>query len=115
MDFDSTQVDIVFEPDNSPGRECAVVTIFDDAILEDKEDFLVELTSADPDITILDPRMINVAILDNDGINSLSTATIANYVVYISFTHLSRQPLLLVWKWQNTLLLKVDQEFLKCV
>ena len=67
MDFDSTQVDIVFEPDNSPGRACTVVTIFDDTILEDMEDFLVELTSTDADITILDPRIINVAILDNDG------------------------------------------------
>ena len=70
IDFDSTQVVIVFEQDNSPGRECAVITIYNDAILEDKEEFLVKLTSPDPDVIVLDPRIINVAILDNDGINS---------------------------------------------
>ena len=78
-DFNSTGVDIVFESNNSPGKECTTVTVFDDTILENVEEFLVVLASPDPDVTVLDPSIINVSILDNDGMNSLSHNGIAEF------------------------------------
>lgn len=47
-------------------RECAVVSIIDDVILEPTEIFIVDLTSSDGDVIVSSPQQAVVSILDND-------------------------------------------------
>ena len=46
-----------------------VVSIFDDGILEDDEDFILIITSSP--IPVVDPFETNVTILDDDGKNKM--------------------------------------------
>ena len=52
---------------NSTSRVCVDIPIEDDDISEDPEDFPVVLTSDDPDVTSMMPR-VNVTIVDNDEV-----------------------------------------------
>ena len=49
-------------------QQCVSVGIVDDTIFEDNEIFTAVLTTADPQVTVLDPPSAVITILDNDGI-----------------------------------------------
>ena len=71
VDFGGAAVDFTFGPGVS--RLCVEVTIEDDDILEDEEDFFATLTTTDPDV-ILNPDEARVVITE-DPMDSKSYCT----------------------------------------
>lgn len=55
--------------DGSNSEACANITIIDDDILEDQEEFMVMLEEDDPRVDV-DGDQATVQIIDNDGKNS---------------------------------------------
>ena len=58
--------DIDLTLDASSSRACANITINDDDVLEDLEEFTVVLTEEDPTVDV-DRDQATVQIVDNDG------------------------------------------------
>ena len=56
---------LIFSPEITQAQ-CHVITINDDAILENNEVFMVALSTADESL-ILSPRTSSVTIVDDDG------------------------------------------------
>ena len=52
--------------DSVTNRSCAVIPIEDDSIYEQPENFPVEISSPDPDVTTI-PDTAAITIMDNDG------------------------------------------------
>ncbi len=57
---------VTFEPGAGSLLECENISITNDTILENDEQFLVALTTPDTDITIR-PNIATVTIIDDDG------------------------------------------------
>lgn len=64
-DYEAFVEELTFDADNS--RVCINVTIEDDTLLENPENFTVIINTNDPDATIPDSTS-SVTILDNDGV-----------------------------------------------
>lgn len=58
---------VVFEPGSGSLLECENISINNDTILEDDEQFTVALTTLDSDVTVR-PNTATVTIIDDDGI-----------------------------------------------
>ena len=66
-DFATLQdVSLTFKPGSGSLLGCTNVAIVNDTTLEDHEQFLVFLTTLDPDVTIR-PTIATVTIVDDDG------------------------------------------------
>ena len=65
-DYDQESVGLIFNEDNT--RRCVNITIIDDNVYEDPENFIVEITNVGPDPDVeLDPDTAEILILDNNG------------------------------------------------
>ena len=71
VDFDSTATDLTFEAASS-AHQCALISIVDDAILENVERFGVSLVTSDPALTSVNSSVVNrsavVVIADDDRV-----------------------------------------------
>ena len=63
-DYNSTSVQLTFQ--RGSVQECNNITIFSDDVLENVEEFLVQLNTEDPNISI-GQGSVTVSILDNNG------------------------------------------------
>ena len=63
-DYNLTSVQLTFQ--RGSVQECNNITIFSDNVLENVEEFLVQLNTEDPNITI-GQGSVTVSILDNNG------------------------------------------------
>lgn len=66
-DFTSVPEVLRFEPSKNGSRLCVIVDIVDDAALEEEQNFLIVLSTADPDIMVQEALAV-IFIADNDGI-----------------------------------------------
>ena len=64
-DYEETTATLTFGP-SFPTRQCANVTILQNAILEGEESFSVQLTAVGSDTVILAPATATVFITDQD-------------------------------------------------
>ena len=65
-DFSLLTEQLTFNPGNDSQRDCAIIMVENDLILEDDESLSVVLTTTDPDI-IIGPNLAIVTITDNDS------------------------------------------------
>ena len=65
-DYGSVSTMITFTDANQGQTVCQTVTIVDDLVCEDTEEFSIELSTADDQVDI-DPSMATISITDNDG------------------------------------------------
>ena len=71
MDYTAVDGTIMFQS-NRP--TCTSVTIIDDDVLEDRETFMISLSSSDSDVnTGIDSA--SITIIDDDGISKLHNKT----------------------------------------
>ena len=63
-DFEITATQLTFSPTSS--ERCIVIAIVNDTILENDEEFTVQLQTADEDV-ILNPQLSVVIISNDDG------------------------------------------------
>ena len=65
-DFEALNSDLTFSPGNR--RVCSNITIFNDVVYEDPENFEVTLSTTDPSVSVDPNRQTGEAtIFDNDG------------------------------------------------
>ena len=64
MDLTSTSVELTLQP--SMPSSCVPITITDDVLLENSEDFSISLSSSDRSVSFGDPSS-SITILDNDS------------------------------------------------
>ena len=63
-DYNSTSVQLTFQ--RGSVQECNNITIFSDDVLENVEEFLVQLNTDDPN-TSIGQGSVTVSVLDNNG------------------------------------------------
>ena len=66
VDYNSTQVQLAFQPTPNTEPQCIDVPIIGDSILENNETFYILLSTLDSDVSI-SPNLGTVVIIDNDG------------------------------------------------
>lgn len=66
QDFTPTTATFTFDPSNAGLRQCVLVPITDDMVVEDNELFSCLLTTTDPAVD-LDPEEAAAIIQDDDG------------------------------------------------
>lgn len=64
LDFSATEQTFFFSASTS--RACLQIPIIDDSAVENPEDFLVLISSSDPNVNVSLPMAATVIILDND-------------------------------------------------
>lgn len=52
---------------SSPSSECLVVSVFEDTLVEADETFLVQLTTDDRAVSLVQPNFTEVTIINTDG------------------------------------------------
>ena len=65
-DYSPTTATFTFTPANAGSRQCVVIPITDDMVVEDDELFSCRLTTTDPAVD-LDPQEAAAIIHDDDG------------------------------------------------
>ena len=66
-DFSLLTEQLTFNSGNGSQRDCAIIMVENDLILEDDESFSVVLTTTDPDIIRFSPNITVVTITDDDS------------------------------------------------
>lgn len=68
---------LLLEPASGSTKECAIIVVVNDTVLEDNEDLSVLLLASDPDVTIR-PNIATLLIVDDDGTHNMDMS--CNYV-----------------------------------
>ena len=67
-DYSATAGDLIFQPANASQQLCIAILLLQNTAVENIETFSVQLTTEDPQVTII-PNTSTVTILDDDGTN----------------------------------------------
>lgn len=67
-DYSATAGDLIFQPANASQQLCIAILLLQNTAVENSETFSVQLTTEDPQVTII-PNTSTVTILDDDGTN----------------------------------------------
>ena len=79
-DFTSVSEVLSFEPSMNVSLLCVIVDIVDDSALEEEQNFLIVLSTADPAIMVQEGLAV-IFIVDNEGINCVLLLVLSNLVI----------------------------------